>query len=101
MSTSCRPFPLSQQQPIPCYLSSPPLLSDLQSEATYHKNNVFYDVIKEFSIKDKRRLFAQMKNSDLLIEVDTFFPHYGFTCGEFSTWALITERNKKKAKKSK
>ena len=75
------------------------LLNNFQCEATYKKNDIFYNVVKDFSIKDKRRLFAEMKNCEN-INVNTFFPRYAFTVGEFALWTLLTERNKKKAKKN-
>jgi hypothetical protein len=68
--------------------------SGAQAEATYHKNLVLFDVIKEFSPKDKRRLFTNMRNQKM--DVDSFFPHYGFTCGEFSTFAILSDNSRKR-----
>jgi hypothetical protein len=75
-----------------------PLSSILEpsSLATYRKNVVFHDVIKDFSVKDKRRVFADMRNSSISVGVNTLFPRYGFTSGEFSTWTVLTENNRKK-----
>jgi len=63
---------------------------------TYKKNMVFYDVIKDFSVKDKRKVFAEMRTTNIKVNIDTFFPQYGLTAGEFSTWAILTENNRKK-----
>ena len=75
-----------------------PLSSTLEPAywATYRKNGVFHDVIKDFSIKDKRRVFSDMRNSNISVGVNTLFPRYGFTSGEFSTWTVLTENNRKK-----
>ena len=67
-----------------------------QYGATYNKNIVFHDVIKDFSVKDKRRVFSDMRAAKVPITVDTFFPRYGFTSGEFSTWTILTEGGRKK-----
>ena len=67
-----------------------------QFEATYKKNIVFHDVIKDFSVKDKRRVFSDMRAAVVPISVNTFFPRYGFTSGEFSTWTILTESGRKK-----
>ena len=64
--------------------------------ATYRKNVVFHDVIKDFSVKDKRRVFSDMRNAGIPISVNTFFPRYGFTSGEFSAWTIVTEGGRKK-----
>ena len=67
-----------------------------QFQATYNKNVVFHDVIKDFSVKDKRRVFSDMRAAVVPITVNTFFPRYGFTSGEFSTWTILTEGGRKK-----
>ena len=72
------------------------LLELSQFEATFNKNVVFHDVIKDFSVKDKRRVFSDMRAAKVPITVDTFFPRYGFTSGEFSTWTILTEGGRKK-----
>jgi len=64
--------------------------------ATFRKNVIFHDVIKDFSVKDKRRVFSDMRNTNIPVNVNTFFPHYGFTSGEFSTWTILTESGRKK-----
>lgn len=63
---------------------------------TFRKYNILHDVIKDFSVKDKRRVFAEMRTTSLNVNSDTFFPQYGFTAGEFATWAVLTENNRKK-----
>ena len=68
----------------------------IKNHSTYQKNTIFYDFIKDFPLKNTRRVLFNMRNKDLPVNVDTFFPHYGFTMGEYSTWAILTENNKKK-----
>ena len=67
-----------------------------QTFATHRKNMVCHDVIKDFSVKDKRRVFSDMRSCSIPVSVNTFFPRYGFTSGEFSTWTILTENNRKK-----
>lgn len=68
----------------------------VKNHSTYQKNTIFYDFIKDFPPKNKRRVLSNMRNKDLPVNVDTFFPHHGFTVGEYSTWAILTVKNKKK-----
>jgi len=75
-----------------------PLSTALEAPAlaTYRKNLIFHDVIKDFSVKNKRRVFSDMRNTTIAVGVNTLFPRYGFTSGEFSTWTILTENNRKK-----
>jgi hypothetical protein len=75
-------------------LSQPSLLES-QTVATFKKNVICYDVIKDFSIKNKRRVFSDMRTASIPVSTNTFFPRYGFTSGEFSTWTILTESNRK------
>ena len=63
---------------------------------TYRKNDVCNNVVKDFSVKDKRKMFLDMRNSNVKIGVDTFFPHCGLTAGEFSLYSVLNESNRKK-----
>lgn len=85
-------IPISDPHNQPTVFTTIPNGSDL----TYKKNMVFYDVIKDFSVKDKRKVFAEMRTTNIKVNIDTFFPQYGLTAGEFSTWAILTENNRKK-----
>ena len=72
-----------------------PSLLEPQTVATFKKNVICYDVIKDFSIKNKRRVFSDMRTASIPVSTNTFFPRYGFTSGEFSTWTILTESNRK------
>lgn len=61
---------------------------------TYHKYQVMYEVLKVMRIKHKRRIFHLMRECEGLT-INTFFPHFGITAGEFSTWHLLTENLRK------
>ena len=62
--------------------------------ATYRKNLIMYEVIKGFSVKDKRKILSLMRLPE--VGVDTLFPMYGITAGEFSTWAMLAGHNRRK-----
>ncbi len=57
-------------------------------EPTYRKYIVIQTEVNNLSIKAKRRLFKIMRESNY-IDADTFFPFYGLTAGEFSTWYVL------------
>lgn len=57
-------------------------------EPTYRKYIVIQNEVDKLSIKDKRRLFKIMRESDY-IDANTFLPLYGLTAGEFSTWYVL------------
>lgn len=63
---------------------------------TLRKNQVLFDVIHRFSVRDKRHLFSVIRNAQIPVTADTFFPQYGFTAGEFSTFIVLTENQRKK-----
>jgi hypothetical protein len=63
---------------------------------TYHKYQVMYDVIDNLRIKHKRRVFLLMRECETL-SINSFFPHFGFTAGEFATWHLLTDNIRKAA----
>lgn len=65
-------------------------------KTTYNKYNVLIETIRNLPVKAKRRLFADMRTSSVKVTPDTFFPLYGFTAGEFTTMAVLTENNRKK-----
>ena len=69
-------------------------VSENPQYSTYRKNLVFYDVIKGFSVKDKRKILSLMRLPE--VGVDTLFPNYGITAGEFSTWTILADTGRKK-----
>jgi hypothetical protein len=58
------------------------------TEPTYRKTLVFQSVVDNLTIKSKRRLFKLMRESKDM-DVGSFFPLYGLTAGEFSTWYIL------------
>lgn len=65
------------------------------SHTIWKRNQIMYDVIKDFSVKDKRTLFQHMRNYSH-IAPDTLFPKYGLTAGQFSTYNILTEHNRRR-----
>jgi hypothetical protein len=98
MSNMCRDeAPTSIDQiPVTANSVSKIMIIEPSKYSTFRKYEILYDVIKDFSVKDKRRVFAEMRTTNINVTPDTFFPQYGFTAGEFSTWAVLTENNRKK-----
>lgn len=60
------------------------------------QQTAYYDYIKNFSCKEKRKIHSNMKNSPLQVSIHSFFPQIGFTAGEFFTFTFLV--NKKKVK---
>lgn len=58
-------------------------------EPTYRKYLVVQNVVDKLSIKAKRRLFRLMRETKDM-HVGTFFPLYGLTAGDFSTWYILS-----------
>ena len=58
------------------------------SEPTYRKYQIIEHAVDELTIKAKRRLFKIMRETTP-IDASTFFPSYGLTAGEFSTWYVL------------
>lgn len=72
-------------------------VNEPNSYATFRKMKNMLKAISHLRIKDKRLLFVLMRSSPDLT-VDTFFPAYGFTSGEFSVGHVLTENNRKPKK---
>ena len=64
------------------------------SISTYYKNCRLWYIVSNLRVKDKRSLFCLMRTGDN-ISVNTFFPTFGFTAGEFATWQVLTENARK------
>lgn len=59
------------------------------SEPTYRKYQVIQNSVDILTIKSKRRLFKIMRETEM-VNAGTFFPTYGMTAGEFSTWYVLS-----------
>ena len=83
---------------IPVTADSVSLNSSMESHkiGTYRKYDILFNYIKDFSVKDKRRVFADMRTADIAVTTDTLFPEFGFVAGEFSVFAVLTENSRKK-----
>jgi hypothetical protein len=83
---------------IPVTADSVSLNSSMESHetGTSRKYDILYSVIKDFSVKDKRRVFADMRTANIKVTADTLFPEFGFVAGEFSVFAVLTENSRKK-----
>ena len=60
---------------------------------TWKKYVVLSKFIEQLRVRDKRQIFQIMRRAENLTE-STFFPHYGFTAGEFSVWQVLSENRK-------
>ena len=67
---------------------------------TWKKYMVLSCFIEALRVREKRHIFQIMRRSDQLSH-DTFFPLYGVTAGEFSTWQVLTENRKTRRSKQK
>lgn len=63
--------------------------------ATYRKFQAMRDSIARLRVRDKRSLFLLMRMAADNLSVDTFFPTYGFTAGEFAVGQVLSENNRK------
>lgn len=62
--------------------------------STAKKFNILKDSIGDLRVKDKRCIYLLMRTSSDDLNVDTFFPHYGFTAGEFAVGQVLCENRK-------
>jgi hypothetical protein len=63
--------------------------------ATYQKFQALRESIAHLRVRDKRSLFLLMRTAADQLTVDTFFPTYGFTAGEFAVGQVLSENNRK------
>ena len=61
---------------------------------TWTKYMVLSKIIENLRVKDKRALFHIMRT--VPVTENSFFPHYGFTAGEFSVWHVLSESSRKR-----
>lgn len=48
-------------------------------------------------VRDKRSIFAAMRNAGPTVNADTLLCRYGVTCGEFAVYQVVTESDKKRS----
>ena len=66
---------------------------------TWKKYLVLSRVIETLRVRDKRHIFQVMRLTPDLNH-NTFFPHYGFTAGEFAMWQILSEQRKPRRHRS-
>ena len=67
--------------------------------ATKRKYDSMFHYVKNMQVKDKRCLFTILRNHDA-ITIDTFFPSYGLSMGEFCVLQILTEHSRRDRKES-
>lgn len=70
---------------------------DSGPHAMYLRYNALLNYVMSLRVKEKRRVYVLMRNMPNLT-VDVFFPHHGFTAGEFSFFQVISEQMHKEIK---
>lgn len=65
--------------------------------ATKDKYESMFAYVKSMQVKDKRCLFTALRTHDA-ITVDTFFPLYGLSMGEFCVFQILTEHSRRDRK---
>jgi len=83
------PIPVTVPFPVPIPMESPTV-------ATFKKYEILHDYVKNITVKDKRKIFADMRTATIKLSADTLFPQYGLVAGEFATFAVLTENVRKK-----
>lgn len=81
---------------IPITMYTPPAPMESSTVATFKKYEILYDYVRNISIKDKRKIFADMRTASIELTADTLFPLYGLVAGEFATFAVLTENSRSK-----
>ena len=64
------------------------------TEITRAKQYAQFEALKLMKVKDKRSLFLTLRSA-LDVTVDTFFPKYGITAGEFAVWQILAEYSRR------
>ena len=64
---------------------------------TWKKYIVISKYVENLRVRDKRNIFQMMRLKADVTD-DTFFPHYGFTAGEFATWQVLKDNARKQVK---
>jgi hypothetical protein len=57
--------------------------------ATRQKCQSQFDYVKAMRVRQKRSMFGILR-SEPSLDVDTFLPQYGLTCGEFCVFQILT-----------
>jgi len=67
-------------------------------EATRQKCQGQFDYVKSMRVRQKRNMFSILRTEPEL-NVDTFLPQYGLTCGEFCVYQILTEHDRRESRK--
>jgi hypothetical protein len=63
-------------------------------QTTYLKFQTMASAISKLRVRDKRSIFLLMRTAEEELNVDIFFPLFGFTAGEFAVGQVLAEANK-------
>jgi len=66
--------------------------------ATRQKCQSQFDYVKSMRVRQKRSMFGILR-AEPSLDVDTFLPHYGLTCGEFCVYQILTEHDRRESRK--
>ncbi len=66
--------------------------------ATRQKCQSQFDYVKGMRVRQKRSMFGILR-SEPSLDVDTFLPQYGLTCGEFCVYQILTEHDRRESRK--
>jgi hypothetical protein len=66
--------------------------------ATRKKCQSQFDYVNSMRVRHKRSMFGILRTEPSL-NVDTFLPHYGLTCGEFCVYQILTEHDRRESRK--
>lgn len=57
-----------------------------------------FEYVRSMGVRQKRNMFSILR-SDPKLDVDTFLPTYGLTCGEFCVYQILTEHDRRESRK--
>ena len=63
------------------------------NDAQWRKTIVQFATVKTMKVKQKRLIFNAMRSTNT--NIDTFFPAFGLTAGEFCLFQILNETRKK------
>ena len=76
------------------------MILDLEAlqNATKNKNMRIYKMVQVMRVRQKRHLFYILRHVPN-ITTDVFLPQFGLHCGEFATYQILSEYQRKDSKK--
>ena len=71
-------------------------MDDASAFASWLAHTVTSCSVGDLRVRDKRAIFAAMRNAGDYVDANALLCRFGVTCGEFAVYQVVTEADRKR-----